>query len=132
MDDQTNLMRQLLNQINLVQNLGLGQSGEERRMDERADWQLDGYQAGRARVSRQGDGQQRDQLASMSQASASHTQSNVRERFGPRLDVRSRLGPRGNVHERLGSQGGQTDNRCNEDREERAPLPAHREIFTKG
>ncbi|CAL2254394.1 unnamed protein product [Prunus armeniaca] len=59
-DDQTNLVRQLLNQINLVQNLGLGQPGEERMMDERADRQLDGYQAGRARVSRQRDGQQRD------------------------------------------------------------------------
>ncbi|CAL8135814.1 unnamed protein product [Prunus armeniaca] len=65
-------------------------------MDERADRQLDGYQAGRASVSRQGDGQQRDQLAGMSQAPASHTQSNV-----------------------LGSHRGQTDNRRNEDREER-------------
>ncbi|CAL9010859.1 unnamed protein product [Prunus brigantina] len=37
MDDQNNLMRQLLNQINLAQNLGLGQQGEERRMDEHAD-----------------------------------------------------------------------------------------------
>ncbi|CAL8175794.1 unnamed protein product [Prunus armeniaca] len=55
----------------------------------------------------------------MSQASASHTQSNVRERLDPRLDVRACLGPHGNVHERLGSQGGQTDNRRNEDREER-------------
>ncbi|CAL2261557.1 unnamed protein product [Prunus armeniaca] len=35
MDDQTNLMRQILHQINLVQNLDLGQSGEERMMDER-------------------------------------------------------------------------------------------------
>ncbi|CAL8112671.1 unnamed protein product [Prunus armeniaca] len=83
MDDRTNLVRQLLNQINLVQNLGLGQPGEERRMDERPDRQLDGYQVGRARVNRQGDGQQRDQLPSMSQALASHTQSNVRERLGP-------------------------------------------------
>ncbi|CAL9005079.1 unnamed protein product [Prunus brigantina] len=73
MDDQTNLIRQLLNQINLVQNLGHGQLGEDRRMDECAERQLDGYQAGQARVSRQGDGQQRDQLASMSQASASYT-----------------------------------------------------------
>ncbi|CAL2271559.1 unnamed protein product [Prunus armeniaca] len=55
----------------------------------------------------------------MSQASASHTQSNVRERLGPRLDVRARLGPQGNVLQRLGSQGDQTDNRRNEDREER-------------
>ncbi|CAL9000656.1 unnamed protein product, partial [Prunus brigantina] len=75
MDDQNNLMRQLLNQIKLAQNLGLGQQGEERRMDEHADSQFDGTQAGRAGVSRQGDGQQRDQLADMSQASASHTQS---------------------------------------------------------
>ncbi|XP_008227357.1 PREDICTED: uncharacterized protein LOC103326882 [Prunus mume] len=45
MDDQT-LVRQLLNQINFVQNLGLGQPGEERRMDERTDRQLNGYQAG--------------------------------------------------------------------------------------
>ncbi|CAL8168198.1 unnamed protein product [Prunus armeniaca] len=37
MDDQNNLMRQLLNQINLAQNLGLGQQGEERRMDECTD-----------------------------------------------------------------------------------------------
>ncbi|CAL8130617.1 unnamed protein product [Prunus armeniaca] len=37
MDDQNNLMRQLLNQINLAQNLGLGQQGEERRMDEWAN-----------------------------------------------------------------------------------------------
>ncbi|CAL9003193.1 unnamed protein product, partial [Prunus brigantina] len=65
MDDQNNLMRQLLNQINLAQNLGLGQQGEERRMDEHADSQFDGTQAGRAGVSRQGDGQQRDQLADM-------------------------------------------------------------------
>ncbi|CAL2271330.1 unnamed protein product [Prunus armeniaca] len=52
MDDQTNLMRQLLNQINLVQNLGLGQPGKERRMDERAVRQLDGYQSGRAGMGR--------------------------------------------------------------------------------
>ncbi|CAL2278400.1 unnamed protein product [Prunus armeniaca] len=103
MDDQTNLMRQLLHQINLVQNIGLGQPGEERRMDERTDRQLDGYQVGRAGMGRQGKGQQCDQLAGMSQASASHTQSNVRERLGPRLDVWARLGPQGNVHERLGS-----------------------------
>ncbi|XP_021831547.1 uncharacterized protein LOC110771542 [Prunus avium] len=45
MDDQNNLMRQLLNQINLAQNLGLGQQGEEIRMDERADGQFNGYQA---------------------------------------------------------------------------------------
>ncbi|CAL2239105.1 unnamed protein product [Prunus armeniaca] len=90
MDDQTNLMRQLLHQINLVQNLGLRQPGEERRMDECTYRQLDGYQAGRAGMGRQGEGQQRDQLAGMSQASASHTQSNVQERLGPRLDVRAR------------------------------------------
>ncbi|CAL2258765.1 unnamed protein product [Prunus armeniaca] len=83
MDDQTNLMRQLLHQINLVQNLGLGQPGEERRMDERTDRQLNGYQAGQAGMGRQGEGQQRDQLVGMSQAFASHTQSNERERLGP-------------------------------------------------
>ncbi|CAL2254393.1 unnamed protein product [Prunus armeniaca] len=55
----------------------------------------------------------------MSQAPASHTQSNVRERPGPRLDVCALLGSQGNVHERLGSHRGQTDNLCNEDREER-------------
>ncbi|CAL9019541.1 unnamed protein product [Prunus brigantina] len=33
MDDQSNLMRQLLNQLRLTQNLGLGQLGKERRMD---------------------------------------------------------------------------------------------------
>ncbi|CAL8077952.1 unnamed protein product [Prunus armeniaca] len=119
MDDQTNLMRQLFHQINLVQNLDLGQPGEERMMDERTYRQLDGYEAGRAGIGRQGEGQQRDQLVDMSQASASHTQSNVRERLGPRLDVCARLGPQGNVHERLGSQGGQIDNRRNEDHEER-------------
>ncbi|CAL9017972.1 unnamed protein product, partial [Prunus brigantina] len=99
MDDQSDLMRQLLHQISLAQNLGLGQPGEERRMDKRTGGQLNGYQASRARVSRQGEGQQRDQLANMSQASASHTQSNVRKRLGP--------------------QGGQQDNHRNEDRGER-------------
>ncbi|CAL8153307.1 unnamed protein product [Prunus armeniaca] len=129
MHDQNNLMRQLLNQINLTQNLGLRQQGEEKRMDECADRQFDGNQVGR--VSRQGDGQQRDQLTDMSQASASHTQSrrslpsrlnlrtNVRDRLGLRPNIHARLGPQGNVHERLGSQGGQTENHCNRDREER-------------
>ncbi|CAL8993925.1 unnamed protein product [Prunus brigantina] len=93
MDDQSDIMRQLLHQISLDQNLGLGQPGEERRMDKRTGGQLNGYQASRARVSRQGEGQQRDQLANMSQASASHTQSNVRKRLGPRLDIQTRLGP---------------------------------------
>ncbi|CAL9003898.1 unnamed protein product [Prunus brigantina] len=131
MDDQNNLMRQLLNQINLAQNLGLGQQGEERRMDEHADSQFDGTQAGRAGVSRQGDGQQRDQFADMSQASASHTQSrrsllsrlnlttNVRDRLRPQLGIHARLGPQGNVHERLGSQGDQLDGHRSKDREER-------------
>ncbi|CAL8996847.1 unnamed protein product [Prunus brigantina] len=116
MDDQTNLMKHLLNQMNLVQNLGLGQPGEERRVDERADRQLDGYRAGRA-----GEGQQRDQLANMSQASASHTQSrrSLPSRLNLRTNIHARLGPQGNVHERLGSQGHQTDNHRNEDREER-------------
>ncbi|CAL8082967.1 unnamed protein product [Prunus armeniaca] len=115
MDDQNSLMKQLLNQINLAQHLGLGQQGEERRMDERADRQFDGNQAGRAGVSRQRDAQQPDQLADISQASASHTQSrrsllsrlslrnNVRDRLGPRSNIHTRLGPQGNVHERLGS-----------------------------
>ncbi|CAL2258386.1 unnamed protein product [Prunus armeniaca] len=67
----------------MVQNLGLGQPSEERRRDEHTDRQVDGYQAGRTGVSIQGNGQQRDQLAGMSQAFASHTQSNVRERLGP-------------------------------------------------
>ncbi|CAL8992969.1 unnamed protein product [Prunus brigantina] len=102
LDGQTDLMRQLLHQINSVQNLGLGQPAEERRMDERADRQLDGYQAGRAGI-----------------PSASHTQSNVRQRLGPRLDVRARLGPQGNVLQRLGPQGGRPCNPHNEDREER-------------
>ncbi|CAL2271137.1 unnamed protein product [Prunus armeniaca] len=88
MDNQSNLMRQLLNQISLAQNLGLGQLGEERRMDKRTGRQLDGYQTGRAGVSRQGEGQQRDRLTDMSQAFASCTQS--------------RLSLRNNVHERLG------------------------------
>ncbi|CAL8993981.1 unnamed protein product [Prunus brigantina] len=94
-------MRQLLNQISVAQNLGLGQPGEERRIDECTGGQLNGHQAGRAGASRQGDAQPRDQLADMSQASASHTQSNMRERLGPRLD------------------GGQPGNPRNEDREER-------------
>ncbi|CAL9000817.1 unnamed protein product [Prunus brigantina] len=66
MDDQSNLMRQLLNQISLVQNLGLGQPSEERRIDECTDRQLHGKQAGRAGVSIQGEGQQRDLPADMS------------------------------------------------------------------
>ncbi|CAL9016056.1 unnamed protein product [Prunus brigantina] len=124
MDDQSTLMRQLLNQISLAQNLGLGQPGKERRMDKRTSRQLDGYQAGRAGVSRQGEGQQRDQPTDMLQASARHTQSrlslrnNVRERLGPRLDIHACLGPHGNVHQRLGPQGGQLDNLHNEDHEE--------------
>ncbi|CAL8169023.1 unnamed protein product [Prunus armeniaca] len=101
MDDQNALMRQLLNQTSVAQNLGLGQPGEERRIDERTSGQLNGHQAGRAGVSKQGDAQPRDQLADMSRASASHTQSNR------------------NVHERLGPQGGQPSNPCNEDREKR-------------
>ncbi|CAL8091997.1 unnamed protein product [Prunus armeniaca] len=100
MDNQSNLIRQLLNQISLAQNLGLGQPGKERRMEERSDRQLDGYQAGRVGVSRQGEGQQRDWPADMSQASAIHTQSrqshpsrlslrnNVRKRLAPRLDIK--------------------------------------------
>ncbi|CAL9006555.1 unnamed protein product [Prunus brigantina] len=96
MDDQTNLLRQLLNQINLVQNLGLGQPGEERRMDERANQQLDGYQA----------------------ASASHTQSNVREI----------LGPQGNVLQGLDPQGGQLDNPHNEAHEERRSAAHFRRV----
>ncbi|XP_034217336.1 uncharacterized protein LOC117628898 [Prunus dulcis] len=77
MDDQSNLMRQLLNQISLAQNLGLGQPGQERRMDELVGRQLEGYQAGRARVSREGEGQQSDRPTDMWQASASHTQSRL-------------------------------------------------------
>ena len=115
MDDQNNLMRQFLNQINLAQNLGLGQQGEERRINERAYRQFGGNQAGRAGVSRQGNAQQRDQLADMSQASASHTQSrrsfpsrlnlrtNVGDRLGPRPDIHARLAQHEDVHERLGS-----------------------------
>ncbi|CAL2266814.1 unnamed protein product [Prunus armeniaca] len=56
MDDQSDLMRQLLHQISLAQNLGLGQLGEERRMDERTGRQLNGYPAGQAGVGRQGEG----------------------------------------------------------------------------
>ena len=131
MDDQNNLMRQLLNQVNLAQNLGLGQQGEERRTHERADRQFDGNQAGRAGVNGQGNAQQRDQLADMSQASASHTQSrrsfpsrlnlrtNVCDRLGPRPDIHARLGQQEDVHERLGSQGGQLDGHRDEDQEER-------------
>ncbi|CAL2264002.1 unnamed protein product [Prunus armeniaca] len=57
MDDQSDLMRQLLHQISLAQNLGLGQLGEERRMDERTGRQLNGYPAGQAGVGRQCEGQ---------------------------------------------------------------------------
>ncbi|CAL8997782.1 unnamed protein product, partial [Prunus brigantina] len=88
MDDQTSLMRQLLNQMNLVQNFGLGQPGEERRMDKRTDGQLNEYPAGRAGVGRQGEGQQLDRPTDMSQASASPTQS----RLSLRNNVRERLG----------------------------------------
>ncbi|CAL2229256.1 unnamed protein product [Prunus armeniaca] len=63
---QNDLIRQLLNQINLAQNLGLGQQGEERRMDERASGQFDRSQAIRVGVSIKGEGQQRGQLADMS------------------------------------------------------------------
>ncbi|CAL8080298.1 unnamed protein product [Prunus armeniaca] len=110
MDDQNNLMRQLLNQINLAKNLGLQQQGKERRMDEPADRQFHWNPTDRVGVSRQGDGQQRNQLTNM---------TNVRDRLGPRPDIHAHLGPQGNVHERLGSRGGQTDNHRNEDREER-------------
>ncbi|CAL2271791.1 unnamed protein product [Prunus armeniaca] len=82
-DDQNALMRQFLNQTSVAQNLGLGQPGEERRIDERTSGQLNGHQAGRAGVSKQGDAQPRDQLADMSRASASHTQSNVQKRLDP-------------------------------------------------
>ncbi|CAL8175713.1 unnamed protein product [Prunus armeniaca] len=117
MDDQSDLMRQLLNQIILAQNLGLGQLGEGRRIDERTGRQLNGYPAGQAGVGRQGEGQQLDRSTDMSQASASPTRcrlssrNKMRERLGPRLDVHARLGPQGN--------GGQSDNHRNEDREER-------------
>ncbi|KAL6280371.1 hypothetical protein ACE6H2_017252 [Prunus campanulata] len=70
-------------------------------------------------MSRQGEGQQRDQLANVSQASASHTQSNVRGGQGPRLHVRDRLGPQRNAPRGLGSQGDQADDHRNEDCEER-------------
>ncbi|CAL2259915.1 unnamed protein product [Prunus armeniaca] len=125
MDDQSNLMRQLLNQISLAQNLGLGQPVEERRMDERTGRQLEGYQVGRAGVSRQGEGQQHDRPVDMSQSSASHNKSrlslrnNVRVRLGPRLDICTHLGPQGNVHQRIGPQRGQPDNHHSEYREER-------------
>ncbi|CAL8083178.1 unnamed protein product [Prunus armeniaca] len=127
MDNQSDLMRQLLHQISLAQNLGLGQLGEERRVDERTGRQLNGYPAGQAGVGRQGEGQQLDRPTDMSQASVSPTRSrlssrnNMRERLGPRLDVHARLGPQGNtnIHERLRPQGGQLDNPHNEDREER-------------
>ncbi|CAL8990540.1 unnamed protein product [Prunus brigantina] len=128
MDDQNALMRQLLNQISVAQNLGLGQPGEERRIDEHIGGQLNEHQAGRAGASGQGDPQPRDQLADMSRASVSHTQSNVRERLGARLDVHTRLGPQGNrnIHERLGPQGGQPGNPRNEDREERNSIATSR------
>ncbi|CAL2259785.1 unnamed protein product [Prunus armeniaca] len=125
MDDQSNLMRQLLHQISLAQNLGLGQLGEERRMNKRTGRQLNEYPAGQAGVGRQDEGQQLDRPTDMSQASASPTRSrlssrnNMRERLGPRLDIHARLGLQGNVLQRLGPQGGQSDNHRNEDREER-------------
>ncbi|CAL2238821.1 unnamed protein product [Prunus armeniaca] len=68
-----NLRVDQLAQRSVAQNLGLGQPGEVRRIDERTGGQLNEHQAGRAGASRQGDAQPRDQLADMSQASASHT-----------------------------------------------------------
>ncbi|KAI5338148.1 hypothetical protein L3X38_017419 [Prunus dulcis] len=84
-------------------------------MNERADRQFGGNQAGRVGVRGQGNVQQRNQLADMSQASTSHTQSrrsfqsrlnlrtNMRNRLGPRPDIHVRLGAQEDVHERLGS-----------------------------
>ncbi|CAL2242227.1 unnamed protein product [Prunus armeniaca] len=109
-------------------------------MDKRADRQFNGNQAGQAGVSRQRDGQQRDQLADMSQASASHNQSrrslpsisnlrtNMRDRLGPQLAIHARLGPQRNIHERLGPQGGQPGNPHNEDCEERHSTDHSRRI----
>ncbi|CAL9016124.1 unnamed protein product [Prunus brigantina] len=107
-------------------------------------------------MSRQGDRQQRDRPADMSQASVSHTQSrlslrdNVRKRLGPRLNIRARLGLQGgqldnhrnedhegrrsaihsqrSIHERLGPQGGQLDNPHNEDYEERRSVARSRRV----
>ncbi|KAI5336890.1 hypothetical protein L3X38_016159 [Prunus dulcis] len=116
MDDQSNLMRQLINQISIAQNLGLGQPGEERRLDERAGGQLDV----RACLGPQGNVHQR--LGS---------QGNIHQRLGPqggqpnnhcnedREERRSAIHSQRSVLERLGPQEGQLDNPHNEDHEER-------------
>ncbi|CAL9018589.1 unnamed protein product, partial [Prunus brigantina] len=96
MDDQNALMRQLLNQISVAQNIGLGQPGEERRIDERTGGQLNGHQAGRA-----GGGQTDNR------------------RNEDREERRSAAHSQRNIHERLGPQGGQPGNPRNEDSEER-------------
>ncbi|CAL8163980.1 unnamed protein product [Prunus armeniaca] len=131
-------MRQLFHQISLAQNLGLRQPGEERRMDGRTGMQINGYLAGPAGVGRQGEEQQLDRPADMSQASASPTQSrlslrnNMRKMLGPRLDIHAHLGLQGNVLQRLGSQGGQQDNHRNEDREEiRSAVHSQRSIHER-
>ncbi|CAL9000544.1 unnamed protein product, partial [Prunus brigantina] len=70
MDDQRNLMRQLLNQISLAQNLSLGQPGEERRMDKCADRQLDGVDS------------RRQVIENPSQAQSTNTPPRQRRREG--------------------------------------------------
>ncbi|CAL2234738.1 unnamed protein product [Prunus armeniaca] len=127
MDDQRDLMRQLLHQIGLAQNLGLGQLGEERRTDEITGRQLNGYPASRAGVGRQGEGQQLDQPTDMSQASASPTRSRLSPQGGQpdnhrnedREERRSAVHSQRSINERLRPQGGQPDNPHNEDHEER-------------
>ncbi|CAL8997340.1 unnamed protein product [Prunus brigantina] len=111
MDDQSDLMRQLLHQISLAQNLGLGQPGEERRMDKRTGGQLNGYQASRARVSRQGEGQQQSVLQRLGPQGSQQDNHRNEDRGERRSAVHSQR----SIHERLGPHGGQSDNPHNED-----------------
>ena len=106
MDDQSNLMRQLINQIGFAQNLGLGQPGEERRLDKRAGGRLDV----RARLGPQGNVHQR--LGPQGGQPNNHRNEDREER---RLAVYSQR----SILERLGPQGGQLDNPHNENHEER-------------
>ncbi|CAL2241714.1 unnamed protein product [Prunus armeniaca] len=134
MDDQTNLMRQLLHQINLVQNLDFGQPGEERMMDERTD----GSSTGTKQVEQEWADKERDNNVISLPACHKHLQATHKamcekdsahdltsggqtdnRRNEDREERRSTTLSQRNIHERLGPQGGQLGNPHNEDREER-------------
>ena len=118
MDDQSNLMRQLINQIGVGQNLGLGQPGEERRLDERAGGRLDV----RARLGPQGNVHQR--LGPQGGQPNNHRNEDREERRSAVYSQRSAL-------ERLGPQGGQLDNPRNEDHEERRSVTHSRRTSSR-